>query len=644
MKLLFKYAFKHSKHLWLFAFTITAMFVLTIANQLEILSFGVIAQKGPELFEVFGPIKNGVLQDTHTITKEEFDKRWKEIAKDHPEEISKGDIQQFVSTMKPKGIIEQVIHHVDRYVPLNDVKNLAIMVALIGLLKAISMFCDRYFTKLIAIRISRDLRQDYFDHLQKLPMSFYQKHNIGDLSSRVIGDAYAIAEGMNAFLNNYVQAPFTILSTLFLCFMTSWQLSMITFFGAPFVVLPIIFIAKKYKKISRKFQKNQEGFASVLIEFISGVQTVKVFAMEKFSNKKYLDRNNQMSRLEQKTAKYDLASRPIIHSIAMFFLSFTLIYGLYFLHMNTSDVFIYCALLYLFYEPIKKFAEDNNLLLWGVAACERLDEVLSLQPQIKDEEGAKTLTQFNHSIEFKDVWFRYKDDWVLKGVNFTIKKGETVAIVGPTGAGKSTIVLLLPRLYEVEKGDILIDGVSIKDLTQKSLRENIAFVPQRPFLFYDTVAENISFGRGGTHVDIVKAAKMAHADEFIQHLPQKYETHLAEAGKDLSGGQQQRLAIARALLKKSPILVMDEATSSLDAISENHIKQAIQKLHGTVTQVIIAHRLSTIENADKIIYLESGVNVAEGTKDELLEKCGAFKEMWEMMHKTKRDEKTELLV
>ncbi len=239
---------------------------------------------------------------------------------------------------------------------------------------------------------------------------------------------------------------------------------------------------------------------------------------------------------------------------------------------------------------------------------------------------------FLESIEFRNVSFRYKNDWIIKNLSFKVRKGETVAIVGPTGAGKSTIVKLLPRLYDIQEGEILIDNHPLKSYTQRSLRESIAFVPQKPFLFYDTVFENIAYGRPFTQKEICAAARSAHAEEFIVKLPGEYQFKLEEGGKNLSGGQQQRLAIARALVKKAPILVMDEATSSLDAISEGKIKDAICELHGKLTQIIIAHRFSTIEHADRIIYMEEGKKVAEGTKDELLVSCPNFRLMWEMMH------------
>ena len=282
-------------------------------------------------------------------------------------------------------------------------------------------------------------------------MKFYQKHNIGSLSSRAVGDASLIAEALNACLVNYLQTPFTVLSTLVLCFLTSWQLSLIIFFGFPLIIYPIIFLARRVKRISKQIQKNQETFASVLIDFLAGIQTVKVFAMEDFSLKKYREHNNKMAALEQKSARYDLSSRPIVHTIGMFFLATALLYGLYVLQMNVSEVLVYCGLLYVFYEPIKKFAEENSHIQRGIAAAERMQEVIGLQPHIQDSKGAIILDTLSEAIEFENVWFSYESKWVLKGVSFTVRKGETVALVGPTGSGKSTIVQLLPRLYDIQK-------------------------------------------------------------------------------------------------------------------------------------------------------------------------------------------------
>lgn len=628
MRKLFNLAFQNKKNRSLLVFILAAMVMLTIASQLEILSLGIITKKGPDFFELFAPKENGTLIRTDGISFDGMESRWNEIVGDK-NILTKEDAAAFLSSQKSSDRIQQVINFINSYFPISgNLLNLALVLVAVAIFKAVTMFAHRFASKVTAIRVSRDLRLQYFEHIQSLPMEFYQQQNIGSLSQRVVGDSALIAEAVNACIVNYLQTPFTVFTTLALCFVTSWQLSLIVFIGFPLIILPIIFIAKGVKRISHQVQKNKEQFTSVLIDFLAGIQTVKVFAMEDFSLKKYREHNRHIARLEKKSARYDLSSRPIVHTIGMAFLSMALLYGLYVLKMSISETFFYCGLLYVFYEPIKKFAEENSHIQRGIAAADRMFEVMELKPVICDQENAHDLQDFKESIEFDQVSFRYADQWVLKNLSFKINKGETVAIVGPTGAGKSTIVQLLPRLYDVQEGTIRIDGQSIKEYTQKSIRENIAFVPQKPFLFLDTVAENISFGRNFSKAEIEEAASLAHADEFIRGLPNEYETVLAEAGKNLSGGQQQRLAIARALVKKAPILVMDEATSSLDNVSEQYIKKAIHSLRGKITQIIIAHRLSTIEDADKIIVLDRGEKVGEGTKEELLKTCPTFQQIW----------------
>jgi len=639
VKLLFRTAFKNSKYRALLALTVMAMCLFTFSSQLEILTLGIITNKGPDVFELFAPIKDGEIQRSDQLTLDEVSERWPDIANNPEGVLTKYEAAQYLAKWRNRNFLEQIIHKLNSLFSLTDnLNHLAIAIVFVALFKAIMLFTHRFTTRLVAIRVSRDLRQEYFEHIQSLPMDFYQKYNIGSISSRVVGDAAMIAEAVNACLVNYLQTPFTVLTTMTLCFLTSWKLSLIIFFGFPCVLYPILFLAHRVKRISKQIQQNQEYFSSVLIDFLAGIQTVKIFAMEEFSLRKYREQNQRMASLEQRSARYDLSSRPVIHTIAMFFLATALIYGLYVLHMSVSEVIFFCGLLYVFYEPIKKFAEENSHIQRGVSAAERMWEVMDLKPQIEDSPDAVDLKGLNEGIVFDNVWFKYGDEWILKGLSFTIPKGKTVALVGPTGAGKSTIVQLLPRLYEVQKGEIRVDGHPIQHYTQKSLRENIAFVPQKPFLFLDTVAENISFGRNFSEARIQAAAHNAHADEFICKLPKGYDTVLAEAGKNLSGGQQQRLAIARALVKEAPILVMDEATSSLDSISEHNIKMAIRQLRGKMTQVIIAHRLSTIEDADLIIYLEHGTKVAEGTKEELLQSCPGFRNMWQMHYKNRKED------
>lgn len=583
MNVLFKAACKTRENKWLLVAIVCSMCLATVASQLEIFSLGLITQKGQ------GTSSSGWIAEAFDYVNRTF------------------------------AVYEHLGH-------------LALFLVLVASFKALTMFMTRYLTKLASIRISAQLRQEYFEHIQTLPMSFYQRYNMGSLSSRVVGDAALVADALNAYLVNYLQTPFTVVSTLILCFLTSWQLTLIIFIGFPLILWPISFLAKGVKRVSKQIQSTQEKFASVLLDFIGGIQTIKIFGMERFSLKKYREFNETMAALEKKSARYDLSTRPVVHTIAMIFLSAALVYGLYVLEMEVSQVLFYCGMLYLFYEPIKKFAEENSHIQRGVAAAERMLEVMALKPEIEDHQNAQALKSFEKKIEFDQVSFKYGDEWVLKGVSFVVNKGEKVAIVGPTGSGKSTIVQLLPRLYEPQKGEIRIDGSPLSAYTQASIRELIAFVPQRPFLFIDTIRNNIAFGRPSTHEKIVDAATKAHAAEFVEQLSHKYDAEVQEGGKNFSGGQQQRLAIARALYKQAPILIMDEATSALDAISEDQIKQALHHLKGVVTQIVIAHRLSTIEDADRIVFLEQGMKIAEGTKDQLLESCPPFRHMWELMH------------
>lgn len=641
MKLLLKAALASRKHFFISALTFLTLIGLTVANQIEMFTLGILSDTGADFFTLFASKdKNGKLQDH--VTKDDLTYKWKELDVDQKEVITRDTIADYLSGDKESNPLSRAIYKVKKMLKehLHVEKNLKafiLFLCFVAIFKAFFLFFSRYTTQILSIRISRDLRERYFEHIQHMSMGFYQKYNIGTLSSRVAGDASQIATSLNSFLTNYIQAPFTILTTFGICFYISWQLSLVIFFGLPLIALPVIFVTGKVKRISRQLQRNQEKFHSVLIDFLAGIQTVKVFAMELFSFKKYKEQNNQMAKLETKTAKYDLLTRPILHTITTICLATVIIVGLHLLNMKLSELVVFVGLLHLFYEPVKKFADENANIQKGTVAAERMYEVLDIKPQIPDLPHATKLKSFETAIEFDRVWFRYHDHWVLKDLSFTVRKKETVALVGGTGVGKSTIVQLVPRLYDIQKGEIRIDGKPIQSYTQKSLREHISFVPQRPFLFYDTVAANIAYGKLFSRDEIIEAAKKAHAHEFISLLPKTYDTMLAETGKNFSGGQQQRLAIARALVKNAPILILDEATSSLDAVSENKIKKAIRELHGEITQILIAHRLSTIEYADRIIYLNEGQKIAEGTKDELLETCPEFRLMWETHFRSKKD-------
>lgn len=623
MRLLLKAAFRTRRHLTWFIFSLVTLFGVTFANQLEMVTIGVIANNGTDFFALFGK--------KDKVSKAEVESQWGRIDKDHSGVITKREAARFLSKNTDSHPLRRYLNKIKSKFQDGENRFYKIIAALlvVALLKGFFLFFSRYTTRILGIKISSDLRQQYFNHIQDLSMSFYQRYNIGSLSTRVVADSAQIALSINSWISNYLHAPFTLVSTLSLCFYLSWKLSLVIFLGVPLIIIPVRVITRKVKKVTRIIHKNQESFASVLIDFLAGIQTVKIFSMEKYTDKKYREQNEMMDRLECKASRYDLLTRPILHFVTTFCLVLILFFGLYILKMQLAELIVYCGFLHLFYEPIRKYADENANVQRGVVAAERLFEVLNIRPEIMDDPDAVPILEFQHSIVFHRVWFRYGSEWVLRDVSFTVEKGQTVAIVGATGSGKSTILQLLPRLYDVTEGEILIDGRPLTDYTQKSLRNLISYVPQKPFLFNDTVQANIVYEGEISDEEVEIAARRAHAHEFIVELEGGYHAHLSEMGKNLSGGQQQRLAIARALAKKAPILILDEATSSLDSLSELKIKEAIEGLQGEITQIIVAHRLSTIEHADKVIFIERGIKVAEGPIDQLLKTCPGFRLMWE---------------
>lgn len=627
MRLLFKAALRaKNQYLWL-STAIVAMLLLQVAGFLEIISLSIITNAGSDFFSLFSDASHGSMQG---ITLSEIEEKWQEISKDGIH-ITPSDASYYIAykSARPHA---QILHYFNELFQFGDNTSLFALLALIvgaAFFKAVMLFSSKYITQLLSIKVSQKLRQDYFEHIQTLPMSFYQKYNIGSLSQRVAADSTQIAISLNSLITNYITTPFTGIITLTGCLWASWKLTLIILSGLPLIIIPMIILTRKVKGVTRQLKKNQESFASLLIDFLSGIQTVKVFSMERFSIQKYKEHNDGMARLESKTAKYDLLVRPVVHLVTTLCMSTMLFIGLYVLNMSLSELVLFVGFLLQFYEPIKRFAEENSSIQKGVVAAERLFEVLLIEPQIKDIPNAEKKPFFQKMISFENVVFGYDNTPVINGISFNIFKGEHVAIVGKTGCGKSTILQLLLRLYDVQDGCIKIDGVDIRDISLQSIRNLTSFVPQKPFLFIDTVKANIAFGKKLSKSDITVAAKKADAHNFISKLENGYDTDIAEMGKNISGGQQQRIAIARAFAKHSPILLFDEATSALDTVSESKIKNAIDNLGKNVTTIVVAHRLSTIANADKIIVMDEGRIVGIGPKDDLLATCTEFKEMWQ---------------
>jgi ABC-type multidrug transport system fused ATPase/permease subunit len=628
MRLLLKAALLHNRRFRLLLVTFVAMIGVTIASQMEMLSLGVITSSGADFFRLFSTSR----QSAAAISREDVDRQWEAIDTDQKGVITLHDAKRSLALRPDRNPLKQLLNHVAARANLvAHLPLLALVLILVALFKGVALFGSQYSKQLVMIRVSRDLRQQYFEHIQQMSLQFYHQYNVGSLSSRVQTDALQIAHGVYSALTTYVQTPIAVVTSLSLCFYVSVRLSLLVFVAFPLLLFPILYVARRVKRAARALLSNNERLNSVLIESLAGIQTVKLFAGEDLSVGKFRRQNDEMAHLEAKAARYAFLARPVLHMSATCMLAAIILYGLYWARLSVSEILIFCGLVYLMYEPIKRLNDENLQIQRGVVAAERMFEVLHLRPQIQDAPGAQPLKELRQQIDYANVGFRYGEEWTLRQVSCTIKKGEMVAIVGPTGGGKSTLVSLLPRLYDPQEGQIFIDGRPLSTYTQQSLRKAIAFVPQRPFFFLDSIAENIAFGGEFSRAEIQAAARRAHADEFIEQLARGYDTILAERGKDLSGGQQQRLALARALVRQSPVLVLDEATSALDALSEYRVKLALSALRGKITQVVIAHRLSTIEDADTIFYVEKGRITARGSRDHLLRECTGFRQMWELL-------------
>ena len=382
-----------------------------------------------------------------------------------------------------------------------------------------------------------------------------------------------------------------------------------------------------------------------LHETVGGIRIVKAFGMEKYESRRFAEKNKNLFNSLMRAIKTGAISHPVMEVISILGTSLVILFGLYFIangKMTVGDFFSFMASLVFFYRPLRDLNGVNNTVQDGVAAAQRIFEVLDTQPEIKNRQGALSVSRDFRTIEFRNVAFKYEDAIVLKDINLTVQTGETIAIVGKSGGGKTTFVNLIPRFYDVTGGSILIDGMDIRNLSIESLRSLTAIVTQQTFLFNDTVRDNIAYGDPGKQFeDIVRAAQSAYAEDFIRELPLGYDTVIGESGVKLSGGQRQRIAIARALLKNAPILILDEATSSLDTQSEREVQNALDSLMKGRTSFVIAHRLSTIMNANRIIVLKDGRIVEQGRHEDLLARGGEYKNLYEQQFREEPPARTE---
>lgn len=502
------------------------------------------------------------------------------------------------------------------------------------LVKGIFDYGQSYLMSYVGQRIIADLREKIYNHLQSLSLSFFTRHPTGVLMSRIINDVNLVQGAVSEAVTGLIKDFFTIIGLVVVVFYRDWQLALVAMVVFPLAIYPLVKFGRKLRSYSYRSQTTMGDISSILMETISGNRIVKAFNMEEYERKRFAGENKKLFNLLMKSVRVRALSHPLMEFLGGVGIAFIVFYGGYNVIKGVATpgtFFSFLAALLMLYEPVKRLSGVNNTIQQGLAAASRIFEVLDAVPEILNKPRAKTLHSISQGIEFQDVSFRYEEEWVLKNINLQIKAGEVVAFVGASGGGKTTLLNLLPRFYDVSSGQILIDGVDIRDYTVESLRSMIGIVTQQTILFNDTVKNNIAYGKMGEPMEeIIKAAQAANAHGFIQNLPHGYDTIIGEQGIKLSGGERQRISIARALLKNAPILILDEATSSLDSESEVEVQKALEYLMQGRTTLVIAHRLSTVRRADRIVVISNGTIKEIGTHEELLEKNGEYKRLYLM--------------
>jgi ATP-binding cassette, subfamily B, bacterial MsbA len=521
-----------------------------------------------------------------------------------------------------------------------------IPLAIIGIfiVKGIFDYGQAYLMSYVGQKIIADLREKTYNHVQSLSLSFFTKNPTGTLMSRILNDVGMVQGAVTDAVTGLLKDVFTLIGLVGVIFYRDWRLALIAMVVFPLAVVPIVKFGRKLRGYSTRSQSAMAELTTILLETIMGTRIVKAFNMEDYERNRFAKENRRLFGIQIKSTRVRSISHPLMEFLGGLGIAFIVFYGGYNVVQGISTpgtFFSFLAALLMLYEPVKRLSGVNNTVQQGLAAAARIFEVLDTPPEIQSKPGAKALPSVSRGIEYRDVSFKYEEDWVLRNVNLNIRAGEMVAFVGASGGGKTTLVNLLPRFYDVTEGEILIDGVDIRETQVESLRSMIGIVTQQTFLFNDTVRNNIAYGKmGQPFEEVVKAAQAAYADGFVQNLPKGYDTIIGEQGVKVSGGERQRISIARAVLKNAPILILDEATSSLDSESEIEVQKALEYLMEGRTTLVIAHRLSTIRKADRIVVLSGGQIVEEGTHEELLAMDGEYKKLYLLQFKD-RPEGTE---
>jgi ATP-binding cassette, subfamily B, bacterial MsbA len=506
------------------------------------------------------------------------------------------------------------------YIPL--------LVALVYLVKGLCDFGQYYLMSYIGQSVIRDLRAQMFEKLEEMSVGFFVRHSTGELLSRMNNDVSMVQGAITSAITGLVRDALTVVALVCVVFYRDFKLALIALAVFPLAIYPLLAFGKKLKRYSRRMLVSLEEITERLNETITGIRIVKAFAMEDYERAKFDQVNQTLFNAFMQRFKVRALSNPVMETLGGMGVCAIVFYGGYQVINGQSTqgtFFSFMAALLMLYEPIKRINEVNITIQEGISAGERIFALLDSPTDVMDRPGAIILENVRHEILFDKVTFAYETEPVLKDITIRIRAGEAIAVVGESGVGKSTLLDLLPRFYDVTSGRILIDGTDLRDMTQRSLRENIGIVTQQTILFDDTIRNNIAYGRPDLPLQkVMEAAKAANAHDFVINLPYGYDTMIGENGIKLSGGERQRIAIARALLKNPPVLILDEATSSLDSDSEKAVQSALEVLMRGRTTLVVAHRLSTIRNVDRINVLVNGRIAEEGSHDELLALGGEF--------------------
>lgn len=529
-----------------------------------------------------------------------------------------------------------VSNYIETNGALNTLFLLGAFLVILTFFKTGIAYLASYFIIPLRTGLVRDIRNQLYDKVVDLNLGFFGKQRKGDIMARMLGDVNEVEVSIMSSIELLSKNPIMIIVYLGVLLLLSWKLTLFVLCVLPFAGLLMGKVGRSLKKSSKDAQSQSGQLLSQIEETLGGLRIIKAFNAEKAVTRNFRHLNDTLRRTVMKVNRRYTLAHPMSEFLGTATIAIVLIFGGMLIlndagSLSAAEFIYYLVIFYSIINPFKELSKASYSIQKGMASLERIDMILDAVNPLKEVANPVEIKPFSSKIEYKNVWFKYGEDWVLKDVSLTIKKGQVVALVGQSGSGKSTMVDLLPRFYDVQKGEIVIDGVNVKDMALYDLRSYMGNVNQEAILFNDTVFNNITFGvENATLEQVIEAAKVANAHEFIMAMEDGYQTNIGDRGSRLSGGQRQRISIARAILKNPSILILDEATSALDTESEKLVQEALERLMKTRTSIVIAHRLSTIKNADVICVMKDGEIVERGGHEELLAKNGAYSKLYTM--------------